>query len=73
MSGNGGHYKIWGKHGDSRRGKGAIHEGGIRVPMIVQWPKAVKAGKVCDTPVHIVDWYATFQVPTFLARITILI
>ena len=60
MSDNGGHYKIWGKHGDLRRGKGAIHEGGIRVPMIVQWPKAVKAGKVCDIPVHIVDWYATF-------------
>ena len=30
------------------RGKGFLHEGGIRVPMIVSWPAQVKAGTTTD-------------------------
>ncbi len=44
-----------------RGGKGMAYEGGIRVPMIVRWPAKVKAGSTCSAPVHIVDYYPTFQ------------
>lgn len=43
-----------------RYGKGSVYEGGVRSPMIVRWPGRVEAGTVCDTPVHIVDFYPTF-------------
>lgn len=39
--------------------KGSMYEGGIRVPCLVRWPSLAKAGTVCDTPVHVVDWAAT--------------
>ncbi|MFN3150692.1 sulfatase-like hydrolase/transferase [Bremerella sp.] len=38
-----------------RAGKGSIYEGGVRVPLIVSWPKKWPAGKVIQTPVHAVD------------------
>ena len=38
-----------------RGGKGYAYEGGIRVPMIVRWPGVTKAGRTCETPVHIVQ------------------
>jgi uncharacterized sulfatase len=40
-----------------RYGKGTPYEGGTRVPFIVKWPEKIKAGKICKTPVHIVDVY----------------
>jgi arylsulfatase A-like enzyme len=40
--------------------KGALHEGGIRVPLIVRWPGAVKPGTTCETPVTSPDFYPTF-------------
>ena len=40
-------------------GKGAHHEGGIRVPLIVRWPGVTRASTVCRTPVMIYDWYPT--------------
>jgi arylsulfatase A-like enzyme len=40
-------------------GKGAHHEGGIRVPMLVRWPGVTSAGAVNETPVIIYDWFAT--------------
>lgn len=43
-----------------RGGKGMLYEGGIRVPLIVRWPKVVAAGTVCDQPVISVDFYPTF-------------
>jgi arylsulfatase A len=43
-----------------REGKGSPYEGGIRVPVIVRWPGRVKAGGVCDVPIHFVDFYPTF-------------
>ena len=36
-----------------------LHEGGIRVPAIVQWPGVTKAGKVTEQPVITMDWTAT--------------
>lgn len=40
--------------------KGSLHEGGIRVPMIVRWPKIVDAGSICNVPVTSVDFMPTF-------------
>jgi arylsulfatase A-like enzyme len=42
-----------------RAGKGYLYEGGIRVPLIVRWPKVVEAGTECDTPVVSMDLYST--------------
>ena len=40
-----------------KSGKGSLHEGGIREPMIVSWPGVVKEGTSCDTPVIIEDFF----------------
>ncbi|MEQ1859214.1 MAG: sulfatase [Chthoniobacteraceae bacterium] len=45
-----------------RAGKGWLYEGGIREPLLVRWPGAVRAGMVIDTPVSSPDF-----VPTLLA------
>lgn len=42
-----------------RSGKGSLYEGGVRVPFIVKWPSAVKAGTTCDTPAQHVDLLPT--------------
>ena len=60
MSDNGARNKSW-DHAPLRMGKGSIHDGGIRVPLIVKWPNNVNAGSSCDIPVHIVDLYPTFM------------
>lgn len=39
--------------------KGALYEGGIRVPLIVRWPGVVRSGSTCETPVTSVDFYPT--------------
>lgn len=39
--------------------KGSLYEGGIRVPLIVRYPRIVKSGSECDTPVTSVDFYPT--------------
>ena len=44
-----------------RGGKGGIHEGGVRVPAIVNWPARLKPHAV-DAPLHMVD-----VMPTLLA------
>ena len=36
-------------------GKGILYEGGVRVPLIVQWPGVVAAGKVSDAVVSHLD------------------
>ena len=43
-----------------RDGKGSNYEGGVRVPLIVRWPGAIKPGTVIDTPVHAIDIAPTF-------------
>ncbi len=42
-----------------RSGKGFPYEGGIREPVIVRWPKAVKAGTISHEPVTSVDYMPT--------------
>tara|TARA_B100000809_G_C15106808_1_gene519073 strand:+ start:528 stop:2006 length:1479 start_codon:yes stop_codon:yes gene_type:complete len=43
-----------------RGGKSSLYEGGIRVPLVVQWPAVVPAGKTCSTPTSNIDFYPTF-------------
>jgi arylsulfatase A-like enzyme len=42
-----------------RDGKGYLHEGGIREPMIVSWPDTVPAGTACESPVCSIDFLPT--------------
>ena len=37
-----------------------MYEGGIRVPFILRYPKAIKAGQVYSKPVSALDLYPTF-------------
>ncbi len=39
--------------------KGDLYEGGIRVPLIIDWPGVIEPGSVSNAPVHGVDFYAT--------------
>jgi len=40
--------------------KGSLHEGGIRVPLIVKFPGRVKPGSTCSEPAISYDFYPTF-------------
>ena len=42
-----------------RAGKGFVYEGGIRVPLIVRWPRVVGPGTTSDLPVTTLDIAAT--------------
>jgi arylsulfatase A-like enzyme len=42
-----------------RSGKGALYEGGIRVPLIVRWPGVTPAGAACREPVVLTDLFLT--------------
>lgn len=42
-----------------RGNKGAYYEGGIRVPLIIDWPSHTKAGATCYSPVTLVDIFPT--------------
>jgi arylsulfatase A-like enzyme len=44
-----------------RAGKGWLYEGGIRVPLVVRWPAAVKPGTVIDTPASSPDIFPTLR------------
>ena len=39
--------------------KGELYEGGIRVPALVNWPDHIPAGRIFDSPTHVVDWLPT--------------
>jgi len=40
--------------------KGSLHEGGVRVPLIIKYPPLTKAGTVCHEPTITYDFYPTF-------------
>jgi arylsulfatase A-like enzyme len=40
-------------------GKGWLYEGGIREPLIINWPCVVKPGTICNVPVTSPDFYST--------------
>jgi arylsulfatase A-like enzyme len=42
-----------------RAGKSTLYEGGIRVSLIVRYPKIVPAGTVCKSPTSNIDFYPT--------------
>jgi arylsulfatase A-like enzyme len=44
-----------------RGGKGWLYEGGIREPLLIRWPRVLKPGRVIDSPVTSVDYFATLQ------------
>lgn len=52
-----------------RSGKGALYEGGIRVPLIVHWPGVTKAGAECTTPVITMDLPCTLAAATGLPEL----
>jgi arylsulfatase A len=43
-----------------RAEKGTLYEGGIREPMIVQWPGKISGGQVSDAIISSVDFFPTF-------------
>lgn len=43
-----------------RGGKSTLYEGGIRVPLIVRWPKALSQAGICRQPTQNIDFYPTF-------------
>jgi arylsulfatase A-like enzyme len=42
-----------------REGKGYLYEGGIRVPLIVKWPRVTKVGTTTDVPACSIDFFPT--------------
>lgn len=42
-----------------RGGKAQLYEGGIRVPLVLQWPGVIAAGRTSDLPVTSVDFFPT--------------
>tara|TARA_B100000676_G_scaffold29218_4_gene27289 strand:+ start:218 stop:1609 length:1392 start_codon:yes stop_codon:yes gene_type:complete len=42
-----------------RESKGHIYEGGIRVPLMIRWPRTIKASQVNNTPVISMDFFPT--------------
>ncbi|HUY92882.1 MAG TPA: sulfatase [Pirellulales bacterium] len=42
-----------------RSGKGALYEGGIRVPLVVRWPGVTPPDAVCSEPVILTDLFPT--------------
>ena len=40
--------------------KGSLHEGGVRVPLIIKYPPLVKASTECDEPTISYDFFPTF-------------
>ncbi len=42
-----------------RSGKGALYEGGIRVPLMIRWPGVTSKAAVCDEPVILTDLFQT--------------
>jgi len=42
-----------------RAGKGSAYEGGVRVPLIVDWPGVTRPGAVCEAPVVSPDLFCT--------------
>ena len=58
-SDNGGLSEI-GNNGNLRGSKGALWEGGHRVPAIAYWPRYIKAGSVSNETILSMDFFPTF-------------
>ncbi len=42
-----------------RGSKGSVHEGGIRVPLLIRWPAGLEGGRHYHDLVHFTDWLPT--------------
>lgn len=63
-SDNGGYINEWDgntvtNNAPLRSGKGALYEGGIRIPTMIRWPGVTTPGATCDYPVTTQDFYPT--------------
>ncbi|MEZ6095922.1 MAG: sulfatase-like hydrolase/transferase [Pirellulaceae bacterium] len=58
---NGGQVLTGANNSPLRGKKGDVWEGGLRVPMAMQWPGRIPSGVVCDTPVITLDFLPTFM------------
>ena len=52
--------ELLGSNGELRGHKAQMYEGGIRVPIILRYPRVLKAGQVYNEPVISLDLYPTF-------------
>ena len=43
-----------------RGGKSQLYEGGVRVPLIIHWPKKIKSSREVHSPTVSMDYYPTF-------------
>ncbi|UCC96448.1 MAG: sulfatase [Phycisphaerales bacterium] len=57
---NGGESRVT-SNGPLRAGKSTLYEGGIRVPLVIRYPKVVPAGTTCKTTTSNIDFYPTFR------------
>lgn len=60
LSDNGGRLDQGGNNAPLKEGKGSVHEGGFRTPMLFHWPEGLEAGQRYDHPVTALDFYPTF-------------
>ena len=42
-----------------RAGKGHLYEGGLRIPLIMRWPRHIDGGRIIDSPVLATDLFPT--------------
>ena len=54
-------YDFFNSVGNLRGLKGSLYEGGIRVPLLVKWPRKIKAGSVSDKMIGFEDWMVTLH------------
>ena len=52
-------YDFFNSVGELRGLKGSLYEGGIRVPLLVKWPKKIKAGSMSHVVTGLEDWMPT--------------
>jgi len=63
------HFPVITNNAPLRSGKGALYEGGVRVPLIIRWPDLTKAGSVSGEPVTLTDLYATLMAANGLSAL----
>lgn len=54
-------YDFFNSVGNLRGLKGSLYEGGIRVPLLVKWPRKIKAGSISDKMIGFEDWMVTLH------------
>ena len=59
VSDNGGSLVTYASNGNLKGGKYTLFEGGVRVPMIISWPRKYQTGYVTDNIVSIMDLFPT--------------